>query len=78
MLAAAHDAFMAMYYALEAATDECPDQRLKTLVQGCDLVVGKDRFSADPAVWMEFSEACSKIHGDAPMTAEETRAFCRD
>ena len=77
MLVAAHDAFMAMYYALEAATDEYPDQGLKTLVQDCDPFVWKDCFSADPAVWMEFSEACSKIHGNAPMTAEETRAFCR-
>ena len=77
MLAAAHDAFMAMYYALEAATDEYPDQGLTTLVQDCDPFVWKDRLSADPAVWTEFSGACSKLHGDAPMTAEEAHAFCR-
>lgn len=77
MLVAAHDAFMAMYYALEAATDEYPDQGLKALVQDCDPFVWKDRLSADPAVWTEFSGACSKIHGNAPMTAEEARSFCR-
>lgn len=78
MLVTAHDAFMAMYYALEAATDEYPDQGLKTLVQDCDPFVWKDRLSADPAVWVEFSGACSRLRGDDPMTAEEARSFCRD
>ena len=55
MLVTAHDAFMVMYYALEAATDEYPDQGLTTLVQDCDPFVWKDRLSADPAVWTEFS-----------------------
>lgn len=70
MLVTAHDAFMAMYYALEAATDEYPNQGLKTLVQDCDPFVWKDRLSAGPAVWTEFSGACSKLHGDTSMTAE--------
>ena len=78
MLVTAHDAFMAMYCALEAATDEYPDQGLKTLVQDCDPFVWKDRFSADPAVWTEFSGAFSELYSDAPITAEEARAFCRD
>ncbi len=49
-LTTVHDAFMAMYYALEAATDDYPDQGLQTLVQDCDPFVWKDRLSADPAV----------------------------
>ena len=72
-----HDAFMAMYYALEAATDDYPDQGLQTLVQDCDPFVWKDRLSADPAVYAEFSEAYSASYGDGRIDAEEARAFCR-
>lgn len=74
----AHDAFMAMYYALEAATDEYPDQGLKTLAQDCDPFVWKDRLSADPAVWSEFSTAYSELHGGKAVCVEEARAFCRN
>lgn len=74
----AHDAFMAMYYALEAATDNYSDQGLRTLVQDCNPFVWKDRLSADPAVWAEFSEAYSGAHGGKAITAEKARAFCRD
>ncbi len=72
-----HDAFMAMYYALEAATDDYPDQGLQTLVQDCDPFVWKDRLSADPAVYAEFSESYSAAYGEKPVSAEEARAFCR-
>ena len=51
----AHDAFMAMYYALEAATDEYRDNGLKTLVEDSNPFVWKDHLSADPAVWADFS-----------------------
>lgn len=77
MQVTAHVAFMAMYYALEAATDEYPDQGLQTLVQDCDPFVWKDRLSADPAVWAEFSEAFAAEHGDSPVSPEQARAFCR-
>ena len=77
MQVTAHDAFMAMYYALEAATDNYPDQGLQTLVQDCDPFVWKDRLSADPAVYAEFSESYSATYGEKPVSAEEARDFCR-
>ncbi len=78
MQVTAHDTFMAMYYALEAATDSYSDQGLQTLVQDCDPFVWKDRLSADPAVWAEFSEAFTAKHGEKPVTAEQARTFCRE
>lgn len=72
-----HDAFMAMYYALEAATDDYSGQGLQTLVQDCDPFIWKDRLSADPAVYAEFLEAYSAGYGDGRIDAEEARAFCR-
>lgn len=74
----AHSAFMAMYYALEAATDEYPDQGLKTFVQDCDPFVWKDRLSADPAVWAEFSKEYAEGCGEKPVSSEKARLFCRD
>lgn len=73
----AHDAFMAMYYALEAATDEFPDQGLKTFVEDSDPFVWKDRLSADPAVWSEFSTAFANAYGENPVSPEQARTFCR-
>ncbi len=73
-----HDAFVAMYYALEAATDEFPDQGLRTLVRDCDPFIWKDRLSADPAVYEDFSEAFAGASGDKPMGADQSRSFCRE
>ncbi len=72
-----HDAFMAMYYALEAATVNYSDQGLKTFVQDCEPFVWKDCLSADPAVYAEFSEAFSASYGEQAVSAEEAHAFCR-
>ena len=77
MQATVHDAFTAMYYALEAATDNYSDQGLQTFAQDCDPFVWKDRLSADPAVYAEFSEAFSASCGEQAVSAEEARAFCR-
>lgn len=77
MEVAAHDAFMAMYYALEAATDEYTDPGLKTLVEDADPFVWKDRLSADPAVWAEFSKEFSENYGEGDVSPEEARSFCR-
>lgn len=74
----AHDAFVAMYYALETATDEFQDQGLKTLVEDCDPFVWKDRLSADPAVWAEFSTEFSERYGEGTVSPEDARSFCRD
>ena len=72
-----HDVFVAMYYALEAATDKYDDQKLRTFIQDCDPFVWKDRLSADPAVYAEFSEAYTVAFGDGFVSAEEARVFCR-
>ncbi len=77
MRVSAHTAFTAMYYALEAATDEYDDQGLKTFVQDCDPFVWKDHFSADPAVYAEFYEAYSIAYGDKEISPKEARSFCR-
>ena len=77
MQATVHDAFTAMYYALEAATDNYSDQGLQTFAQDCDPFVWRDRLSADPAVYAEFSEAFSASCGEQAVSAEEARAFCR-
>lgn len=74
----AHDVFIAMYYALEAAADVLSDHKLKTFVQDCNPFVWKDRGSADPAVYIEFSEAYSHSYGEADISAEESRSFCRN
>lgn len=73
----AHDTFVALYYALEAATDEFTNQGLATFVQDCDPFVWKDRLSADPAVYAAFSEAYSNRFGEGSIPAEEARLFCR-
>lgn len=73
-----HNAFIAMYYALEAATDKFPDHKLGTFVQDCNPFVWKDRGSADPAVYTEFSEAYSRNCGETGASAEESRSFCRE
>lgn len=77
MQVTAHDTFMAMYYALEAATDNYSDQGLQTFIQDCDPFVWKDRLSADPAVYAEFSEDYSAAYGEKRITAEQARGFCR-
>lgn len=67
-----------MYYALEAATDAFQDQGLKTLVEDCDPFVWKDRLSADPAAWAEFSAKFAERYGKKPISPEQARSFCRD
>lgn len=74
----AHDAFMAMYYALEAATDEYRGNGLKTLVEDSNPFVWKDHLSADPAVWADFSTEFSESFGERTVSPKEARFFCRD
>ena len=73
----AHNAFIAMYHALKAATDKYPDQGLKTLVEDANPFIWKDHPSADTAVWTEFSAEFDERYKEGTVSPEVARSFCK-
>lgn len=47
-------------------------------MEDSDPFVWKDKLSADPAVWSEFSAAFTNAYGNSPVSPEQARTFCRD
>lgn len=78
MTVTAYDAFVNMYYALDAAFDEHNSDRLREFVSEADPFLWKDKGSADPAVYIEFEQAWKKRFGDGQVTPPEARQFVSD
>lgn len=78
MVVSAYDAFVNMYYALDAAHDERSSDRLTDFVSDANPFLWKDKGSADPAVYIEFEQAWNERFGDREVTAPEARRFVRD
>ena len=78
MTVTAHDAFVNMYYALDAAFDEHRSDRLREFVSEANPFLWKDKGSADPALYIEFERAGKREFENDEATAPEARCFVRN
>lgn len=69
-------AFIAMYYARDAAYDVNADEELRRYLSGANPFLFKGEGSADPAVYPEFEQAYKGTCGDCP-NAQEALAAVR-
>ena len=77
MMVSAHDAFVTMYYALDAAYEKTKDERLRQYLSDADPFLFRDGGSADPAVYIEFErEYCAGA--ESAVDEESSLAFVRD
>lgn len=76
MSVTAYAAFIAMYYALDAAYDAIGDEELRRYLSDANPFLFKGEGSADPAVYAEFEQAYKGACGDDP-NAQEALAAVR-
>lgn len=76
MSVTAYAAFIAMYYALDAAYDAIGDEQLRRYLSDANPFLFKGEGSADPAVYAEFEQAYKGVCGDDP-NAQEALAAVR-
>ena len=73
-----HDAFIAMYYSLDAAYDDArfAKEGVLSFLTDADPFIWKDRMSADPVVYSEFRSTFEGVFGSGTAEAEPVRSFC--
>ena len=77
MSVTAYAAFIAMYYALDAAYDEIGGEELRRYLSDANPFLFIGEGSADPAVYAEFEQAYKGTCGDCS-NAQEALAAVRD
>lgn len=77
MSATAYAAFIAMYYALDAAYDAIGEEELRRYLSDANPFLFKGEGSADPAVYAELEQAYRGACGDNP-DAQEALSVVRD
>lgn len=73
-----YQAFVSMFYALDVAFKKNGTERLRSFLSEANPFLWKDKGSADPAVYEEFSKSFGERFGIQGATPEEARLFVRD
>lgn len=71
MIADAYSTFVNMFLALDALWDECHDDTLAGYLSEANPYFFKDKGSADPAIWAEFSAAFSLRFSEGNASLED-------
>lgn len=73
-----YQTFVSMFYARDAEFEENGTERLRTFLSEANPFLWKDKGSADPAVYEEFSKAFDERFGTQGAVPEDAMAFVRD